>query len=65
MAREETAAFRLTAEEMELVEIVIKYRFMQQNDGGPMKKPTVSEYLRYLVNADLTRAITEIEERRR
>ena len=61
MALDDQVSLRITGEDIPLIEKVTRYRFGQ----GLLKKPTLSEYIRYLLNRDITEVVTEIEAKRR
>jgi hypothetical protein len=60
MAMDEQVSLRISSADLPLIEKVLEYRFKQ----GLLKKPTFSEYVRYLLNRDMTEVYREIQQRR-
>ena len=61
MALDDLIALRFPSEDLPLMEKVVIYRANQ----GLLKKPNLSEYIRYLINRDMTEVVAEIEQRRK
>lgn len=61
MALDEFISLRMPSEDLPLIEKVVRYRFAQ----GLLKRPTLSEFIRYLMNHDISEALAEIERRRK
>lgn len=61
MALDEFISLRMPSEDLPLIEKVVHYRAVQ----GLLKRPTLSEYIRYLMNRDISEAVAEIEKRRK
>lgn len=59
--KDEVLGFRIPSEELPLLQMVIEYR----NQQGLIQKKTLSEYIRYCMNRDITEVITLIIEERR
>lgn len=61
MALDEQVSLRIPSEDLPMIEKVILYRSGQ----GLLKRPTLSEYIRYLLNRDMTEVVAEIQARRK
>ncbi len=60
MPLDEQLSIRIPGENLPLLEKVIEYRFNQ----GLLRKPTMSEYIRYLLDRDISEVVNEIRRRR-
>lgn len=61
MPLDEQVNVRIKSEDIPLIEKVVMYRFGQ----GLLKKITLPEYFRFLLNRDISEVVTEIERRRK
>jgi hypothetical protein len=60
MALDTQTNIRISSEDAPLIEKVLLYRYKQ----GLLRKPTFSEYVRYLLNRDMSEVYQEIQRRR-
>lgn len=58
---DEQVNIRISSEDIPLIEKVVTYRFRQ----GLIKKTTLPEYFRFLLNKDMTEVVAEIERRQK
>lgn len=61
MPMDEFISLRMPSEDLPLIDKVVHYRFAQ----GVLKRSSLSEYIRYLLNRDISEVVNEIEARRK